>query len=1244
MRNISIFCVSSFIFSLIALFSNHSLAYKAEDFVWMPPLLSSQEEKPSTTIILDNSGSMLERAYTENFNASKEYYGYFDPRSYYSYSTSNEHFYLDNSSGSWNGNFLNWATMHRIDVAKKILIGGKYISNRYETEPTDSNWRVPEFTYNDSSTTIDLNGNARYMTPYHSNLTIDHESGTNNIIIKYGNQTRTRRARLYSTEAKTGVLHQFKNSMRIALFFYNTNQGAKVSEYMGSGDAHFENVYNAIRDVYPSTWTPLAEALYTVTGYIKQDTTQSDNGPRYSGTSSYTTGTTYDPYYFSEYSKKTHCTKQSIILITDGESTQDKNIPSSIKNIVNPKPHSYSFSSDGTSYLIDVAYYGHTTDLRSDFPGQQSFDFYTVFAFGSGSNLLKDAARYGNFKDSNGNNLPDLAAEYDTDGNGLPDAYFEAETGQELEAAITTALQMASTPTASGTAAAMGRTSSSTTMYSAIFYPPTNGTMTTPPWAGDILTYFLDSSGQLREDSNANFILDSTDKNITFEVNSSIITRNGVQIDLEDINFVWRASTWLNNIPDSSVVTQRSLYNSTAQNRYIITFADADNDGIADSGEIQNFELLSNPSDTTDTSKFYSYLTLYPSFDDAPTAITSLSTSSKSSLLGELARRQVEFIRGKDQGNFTVSGYTLATRSRSYTQNGTTKTWRLGDIIYSTPAVVNKPNSFYHQLYQDSTYLDFYKKYKNRREVIYVGANDGMLHAFNGGFFSNKQILTSKSGEASFAIGQELWAYVPYHLLPHLYWLMHQDYGPDIHSAYMDLSPIAFDARVFPDSTTHPNGWGTLLVAGMRFGGATVHADVNKNDSLDSSDRLMRSAYVVMDITDPEQPPTPIAEITAPGLGFTTCMPAFVPVASASNASQWFLVFGSGPADSAGTPAATRLTIPTSDQNGKLFVVDLNALVQNKELRFLNASGQFTTTPTHYATTEAASFITDPWPVDLDLAQGQIDFPGAINMDVVYYGTVAGDQTNATGTVRRLLTKDTNDTSQWIGNATLISLDQPVASGFETSIDTSKRPWVYFGTGRYFHKDDILQKKYMSFYGVREPADVNGTLTWGAVNKNTLYNSTAVTIDNTTNDASFQTIISSAENASGWRLDFSHALERVVNKPLISEGIIYFTSYIPNYQITDCAVEGNVRLYGVYYKTGTAYIYPVFDGNSYNTFIDIGKGLPVEPKKFTTDTGAKIFVGPVGINIYSQSNKNPVMYWDNTREYDLPTRESEFTN
>jgi hypothetical protein len=70
----------------------------------------------------------------------------------------------------------------------------------------------------------------------------------------------------------------------------------------------------------------------------------------------------------------------------------------------------------------------------------------------------------------------------------------------------------------------------------------------------------------------------------------------------------------------------------------------------------------------------------------------------------------------------------------------------------------------------------------------------------------------------------------------------------------------------------------------------------------------------------------------------------------------------------------------------------------------------------------------------------------------------------------------------------------------------------------------------------------------------------------------------------------------------------------------------------------------VFDGNSYNTFIDIGKGLPVEPKKFTTDTGAKIFVGPVGINIYSQSNKNPVMYWDNTREYDLPTRESEFTN
>jgi type IV pilus assembly protein PilY1 len=123
------------------------------------------------------------------------------------------------------------------------------------------------------------------------------------------------------------------------------------------------------------------------------------------------------------------------------------------------------------------------------------------------------------------------------------------------------------------------------------------------------------------------------------------------------------------------------------------------------------------------------------------------------SLLTALARRQVDFIRGADQASEMVAGYALnATRARSYTESGVTYTWRLGDIVYSTPTVVGKPSENYHLLYEDDSYGDFLKKYRNRRQVVYVGANDGMLHAFNGGFFNStdKSFCTTYSGETDF--------------------------------------------------------------------------------------------------------------------------------------------------------------------------------------------------------------------------------------------------------------------------------------------------------------------------------------------------------------------------------------------------------------------------------------------------------------------------------------------------------------
>ncbi|MDY7574239.1 pilus assembly protein [Actimicrobium sp. CCI2.3] len=69
---------------------------------------------------------VIETTYTNTF----EYYGYFDPSKCYDYSANNGRFeptamaVTHYCSGKWSGNFLNWATMSRIDAVRKLLYGG----------------------------------------------------------------------------------------------------------------------------------------------------------------------------------------------------------------------------------------------------------------------------------------------------------------------------------------------------------------------------------------------------------------------------------------------------------------------------------------------------------------------------------------------------------------------------------------------------------------------------------------------------------------------------------------------------------------------------------------------------------------------------------------------------------------------------------------------------------------------------------------------------------------------------------------------------------------------------------------------------------------------------------------------------------------------------------------------------------------------------------------------------------------
>ena len=144
------------------------------------------------------------------------------------------------------------------------------------------------------------------------------------------------------------------------------------------------------------------------------------------------------------------------------------------------------------------------------------------------------------------------------------------------------------------------------------------------------------------------------------------------------------------------------------------------------------------------------------------------------------------------------------------------KGWFLGDIIYSTPRVVGPPRSFF----LENDYQKFKSTYLNRTTMIYVGANDGMLHGFNA------------------TDGSEGWAFIPENIRPYL-----SDLTLDsCHRYYVDLSPTVYDIwnQTWVTGADEWTGWKTVLLGGNRLGGEEYFA-------LDVTDPAVDSVSILWD-------------------------------------------------------------------------------------------------------------------------------------------------------------------------------------------------------------------------------------------------------------------------------------------------------------------------------------------------------------------------------------------------------------
>ncbi|MDB5814410.1 MAG: hypothetical protein JWN23_1527 [Rhodocyclales bacterium] len=181
--------------------------------------------------------------------------------------------------------------------------------------------------------------------------------------------------------------------------------------------------------------------------------------------------------------------------------------------------------------------------------------------------------------------------------------------------------------------------------------------------------------------------------------------------------------------------------------------------------------------------------------------------------------------------------------------------WTLGDIVNSDPVYVLNSDYGYATASgltsaETTSYAAFVTSNALRTPMIYVGANDGMLHAFQA------------SATAAAGGGKELFAYVPAGVYGNLSKLTDPSYT---HKYYVDGSPSAGDAYI-------SGGWKTILVGGLNAGGKSIYAlDI-------TSPTTFAATKVLWEFSD------------AADLGFTYSQPQIARLAS----GDWVAIFGNG--------------------------------------------------------------------------------------------------------------------------------------------------------------------------------------------------------------------------------------------------------------------------------------------------------------------------------------------------------------
>jgi type IV pilus assembly protein PilY1 len=454
------------------------------------------------------------------------------------------------------------------------------------------------------------------------------------------------------------------------------------------------------------------------------------------------------------------------------------------------------------------------------------------------------------------------------------------------------------------------------------------------------------------------------------------------------------------------------------------------------------------------------------------------------------AQQVLDYVRGDGSNEGTGTGR-FRVRQDAEGPN------KLGDIVSSSPLFVGRPNFRYRDSLESARYSTFASTNVNRQGVVYAGANDGMLHAFDA------------------EQGNEIFAFIPSPVFARLRNLTSQSYA---HQFFVDGPPSMGD--VF-----YNGAWHTVLVGGLNKGGQGIYAlNITNPSSLGTSSVL----WEFTDANDAD-------------LGLTFSQPSIVKLRN----GRWAAVFGNG------YNSRVTDTYVSSTGNAVLYIVDIETGALIRKLDTGAGTAQAPTgvtwdnglsTPALVDTNGdriveyayAGDLYGNMWKFDLsstDSASWSVAFAPSGTPAPLYRARDA------------------------LGNAQPITVRPEVTRGpFGSGMV------VLFGTGKYLEAEDkqtTAPQKVQTFYGVvdrntgtdsdrvsdRTSLTAQQILVETSVDPDGGGPLTALNIRVTSNNT--------LNGSSGWYLDLvsptlGYQAEKQVSNPIVRNGRVIFTTLLPD--------------------------------------------------------------------------------------------------